>query len=79
MRLGDFVNDNKEMFCNLVKVGAVSPTLIERADIYAEVREQYCNGVVMEQAVTNVSENRKISESTTWRALAFMKRELPKK
>lgn len=77
MKVGDFINNNKEVFCIAMKAGIISPTVMNRAELYNKVKEEYCKTSNMRLSVTNVSENTKTKEGTIWRAINQMKQELP--
>jgi hypothetical protein len=77
MKVGDYVNTHKEVLCKAMKAGLISPTVIERADIYNKVKDEYCKTSNMRLSVSNVSTDLKISEPKVWKAIEQMKQELP--
>jgi hypothetical protein len=77
MKVGDYVNTHKEVLCKAMKAGLISPTVIERADIYNKVKDEYCKTSDMRLSVSNVSIDLKINEAKVLRSARNVPKNAP--
>lgn len=75
MRLGDLINENKELMKQLAKGGGMSFTKIRQAEMYLEVKKEMCKPCDITTAVNNVAMKHDVHDTTVWRAVKQMGQE----
>lgn len=75
MRLGDLINENKELMNKLVKSGAMSFLVIQQSEMYQEVKQEMCKPCTITTAVNNVATKYDVNDTTVWRAVKKMGQE----
>ncbi len=75
MRLGDLINENKDLMKQLAKGGGITFSTIRQAEIYLEVKNEMCKPCDITIAVNRIAAKHDIHDTTVWRAVKKMGQE----